>query len=178
MIGFVFMVGFYGLPFLFSLYLQTVRGLSPLMTGVAFLPMMLLSAALTPFTARIVERVGPRTPVMSGLVLLAAGAVVLAVLPASAPVWLVAVLLVPVGLTGPLIMPATTAVLLESVPARRAGVASGVFNSGSSVGAILAPPIVAFLLLRYGWPAAFIAVGAAGFVWLCMWRWRVSASCC
>ena len=65
-IGFVFMVGFYGLPFLFSLYFQTVRGLSPLAAGVAFLPMMLLSAAVTPFTARIVERVGPRVPVVAG----------------------------------------------------------------------------------------------------------------
>jgi MFS family permease len=149
-IGFVFMVGFYGLPFLFSLYFQTERGLSPLMAGVAFLPMMLFSAAVTPFTARVVERVGPRVPVVSGLVLLAAGTVVLAVVPASAPVWLVAVLLVPVGLTGPLIMPPTTAVLLESVPARRAGVASGVFNTSRQVGGALAVAVFGALISTSG----------------------------
>ncbi|MEU7815189.1 hypothetical protein [Pseudonocardia sp. NPDC049154] len=40
------------------------------MAGVAFLPMMVLSAAVMPFTARIVERVGPRFPIITGLVLL------------------------------------------------------------------------------------------------------------
>ena len=47
-VGFAFVVGYYGLPFVMSLYLQQVRGLSPLATGVVFLPMMLIGAALTP----------------------------------------------------------------------------------------------------------------------------------
>ncbi|MER7273836.1 DHA2 family efflux MFS transporter permease subunit [Dactylosporangium sp. NPDC000244] len=149
-IGFAFMVGFYGLPFLFSLYFQTERGLSPLAAGAAFLPMMLLSAVLTPFTARIVERVGPRVPVVTGLVLLAAGSAALALLPASAPIWLVALLLVPIGLTGPLIMPPTTAVLLESVPARRTGVASGVFNTSRQVGGALAVAVFGALVSASG----------------------------
>nr|BFE60200.1 MFS transporter [Dactylosporangium thailandense] len=149
-IGFAFMVGFYGLPFLFSLYFQTERGLSPLAAGAAFLPMMLLSALLTPFTARIVERVGPRVPVVTGLVLLAAGSAALALLPASAPIWLVALLLVPIGLTGPLIMPPTTAVLLESVPARRTGVASGVFNTSRQVGGALAVAVFGALASASG----------------------------
>jgi len=37
------------------------------------------------------------------------------------------------------------------------------------VGAVLAPPIVAWILLRYGWPHAFVAVGAVGLVWLVLW---------
>ncbi len=51
-VGFAFMVGYYGLPFVMSLYLQQLRGLSSLSTGLAFLPMMLIGAALTPFSAR------------------------------------------------------------------------------------------------------------------------------
>jgi MFS transporter, DHA2 family, methylenomycin A resistance protein len=47
-VGFAFIVGYYGLPFVMSLYLQQLRGLSPLATGLAFLPMMLVGAALTP----------------------------------------------------------------------------------------------------------------------------------
>lgn len=65
--GFAFMVGYYGLPFLFSLYLQGVRGLNSFGTGVVFLPMMLIGLALTPFSARIVERVGARLPIATGL---------------------------------------------------------------------------------------------------------------
>ncbi|MGW3983039.1 DHA2 family efflux MFS transporter permease subunit [Streptomyces mirabilis] len=145
-IGFAFMVGFYGLPFLFSLYFQQVRGLSSAAAGVTFLPMMLLGACLTPFAARIVERTGPRPPIVAGLVLLAAGSVALSAVPASTPVWAMALLLVPVGLAGPLVMPPTTAVLLESVPARRAGTASGVFNTSRQVGGALAVAVFGALL--------------------------------
>ena len=58
-VGFAFIVGYYGLPFVMSLYLQQLRGLSPLATGLAFLPMMLVGAALTPFSARLAERWAP-----------------------------------------------------------------------------------------------------------------------
>jgi len=57
----------------------------------------------------------------------------------------------------------------EWFPERERALASGVFNSGSAVGAILAPPIVAYILLRLGWQVAFAFVGAMGFVWLLVW---------
>ncbi|MFD6532111.1 MFS transporter [Streptomyces sp. NPDC060184] len=145
-IGFAFMVGFYGLPFLFSLYFQQEHGLSALGAGIAFVPMMLLSACLTPFSARIAERTGPRVPVIAGLVLIAAGSIALAVVPASAPVWLTALLLIPVGLAGPLVMPPTTALLLEHVPSHRTGTASGVFNTSRQVGGALAVAVFGALL--------------------------------
>ncbi|PWI05095.1 MFS transporter [Streptomyces sp. NWU339] len=144
-IGFAFMVGFYGLPFVFSLDFQQ-HGLSALGAGIAFLPMMLLSACLTPFSARIAERTGPRVPVIAGLVLIAAGSIALAVLPASAPVWASALLLIPVGLGGPLVMPPTTAVLLEHVPAEQTGTASGVFNTSRQIGGALAVAVFGALI--------------------------------
>jgi EmrB/QacA subfamily drug resistance transporter len=58
--GFAFMTGYYGLPFVMSLYLQELRGLSALRTGLVFLPMMLAGGALTPFIARLGERFGSR----------------------------------------------------------------------------------------------------------------------
>ena len=144
-VGFAFMVGYYGLPFVMSLYLQQLRGLSSLATGVAFLPMMLAGAALTPFSARIAERLGARVVITSGLILMAAGLVVLAVVP-STPVWALAVLMVLVGLAGPLVSPPVTAVLLNSVPAHRAGTASGVFNTSRQVGGALAVAVFGALL--------------------------------
>jgi ACS family hexuronate transporter-like MFS transporter len=65
--------------------------------------------------------------------------------------------------------PAGVKVATEWFPERERTLASGIFNSGSAVGAILAPPIVAWILLRYGWPAAFVAVGALGLLWLILW---------
>lgn len=65
--------------------------------------------------------------------------------------------------------PGGVKVVAEWFPERERALASGLFNSGSSVGAILAPPIVVFVLLRYGWPASFFVVGLSGFIWLLFW---------
>lgn len=145
-VGFAFVVGYYGLPFVMSLYLQQLRGLSSLATGLAFLPMMVSGAVLTPFSARIAERVGARRLIAGGLVLMTAGLMILAVVPSSTPVWALALLMVLVGLAGPLIMPPVTAVLLNSVPGHRAGTASGVFNTSRQVGGALAVAVFGALL--------------------------------
>jgi MFS transporter, ACS family, hexuronate transporter len=65
--------------------------------------------------------------------------------------------------------PAGVKVVAEWFPERERALASGLFNSGSAVGAILAPPLVAFIILRFGWQSAFLAVGLIGFVWLAFW---------
>jgi EmrB/QacA subfamily drug resistance transporter len=145
-VGFAFIVGYYGLPFVMSLYLQQVRGLSSLAAGVAFLPMMLSGAVLTPFSARLAERVGARLLIAAGLVLMTAGLAILAVVPPSTPVWTLALLMVLVGLAGPLISPPVTAVLLNSVPGHRVGTASGVFNTSRQVGGALAVAVFGALL--------------------------------
>ena len=145
-VGFAFIVGYYGLPFVMSLYLQGLRGLSPLVTGAAFLPMMLVGAALTPYSSRLAERLGPRSLIVGGLLLMTTGLAIIAFLPASAPVWTLAGLMVLTGLAGPLVMPPMTAVLLDSIPGHRAGVASGVFNTSRQVGGALAVAVFGALL--------------------------------
>jgi MFS transporter, ACS family, hexuronate transporter len=65
--------------------------------------------------------------------------------------------------------PAGVKVVAEWFPERERALASGLFNSGSSVGAILAPPIIAYILLRLGWPSAFFLIGLLGFIWLIFW---------
>ena len=68
--------------------------------------------------------------------------------------------------------PAAVKVVAEWFPERERALASGLFNAGSSVGAILAPPVVAVVLLRFGWRTAFVAIGVVGFIWLLLW-WPV-----
>jgi MFS family permease len=149
-VGFAFVVGYYGLPFVTSLYLQQFRGLSPFAAGVTFLPMMLVGASLTPFSARVVERVGARLLITAGLILMAMGLAFLAMVPPSTPIWVIAGLMVPVGLAGPLVSPPVTAVLLNSVPDRQAGTASGVFNTSRQVGGALAVAVFGALLAQPG----------------------------
>jgi sugar phosphate permease len=119
----------------------------------AFLPMMLIGAVLTPFSARLAERLGARRLIGSGLLLMAGGLMTLAVVPSTTPVWALAVLMVLVGLSGPLVMPPVTAVLLNGVPSHRAGTASGVFNTSRQIGGALAIAVFGALLAH---PATFL----------------------
>ena len=54
-------------------------------------------------------------------------------------------------------------------PVQERALAAGIFNSGSLVGAIVAPPLIVFLMLKLGWPAAFLIPSAAGLLWLIPW---------
>ncbi|WP_233834079.1 MFS transporter [Paraburkholderia sp. ZP32-5] len=54
-------------------------------------------------------------------------------------------------------------------PPHERGTAAGVFNLGTSTGAILAPPLIAWSILRYSWHVAFIIVGALGLAWAVLW---------
>ena len=65
--------------------------------------------------------------------------------------------------------PAAVKVVAEWFPPRERALASGIFNSGAALGAIVAPPLVAWLVLRLGWPTAFVVVGMSGYLWLVGW---------
>ncbi len=54
-------------------------------------------------------------------------------------------------------------------PKRERALATSIFNSGTNVGAILAPAVVPWIALTYGWQMAFIAAGVVGFLWLLLW---------
>ncbi|WP_411978040.1 MFS transporter [Streptomyces phaeochromogenes] len=137
-IGFALNVGFYGMIFLLGLYLQQVHGLSALATGVGFLPMTVLTSFMGPVAARLATRFGARIPVLIGQILMAVGLLAMVAVPAGAPVWLSVVLMVPVGAGGAMAVTALVALLLENVPAERAGVASGVLNAARQLGGALA----------------------------------------
>jgi ACS family hexuronate transporter-like MFS transporter len=67
--------------------------------------------------------------------------------------------------------PAAVKAVSEWFPSRERALATGLFNSGANVGAILAPLCVPWITLKYGWQMAFIILGATGFVWLVFWYW-------
>jgi ACS family hexuronate transporter-like MFS transporter len=65
--------------------------------------------------------------------------------------------------------PASIKAVAEWFPKKERALATGVFNSGTNFGAMLTPPLVAWVTARYGWRAAFVATGALGFLWLVFW---------
>lgn len=65
--------------------------------------------------------------------------------------------------------PAAIKTTAEWFPKKERSLATGIFNSGTNIGAVLTPAVVPWLTLTYGWQAAFIATGATGFIWLVFW---------
>ncbi len=67
------------------------------------------------------------------------------------------------------VFPASIKAVAEWFPKKERALATGIFNSGTNVGAMLAPVVVAWISLRWGWRGAFVGIGALGFVWLAFW---------
>jgi ACS family hexuronate transporter-like MFS transporter len=65
--------------------------------------------------------------------------------------------------------PGASKTVAEWFPARERGLAVAIFDSGSSVGAVIAPPFVAFIASALGWRYAFLTAGLLGFFWLIPW---------
>ncbi len=65
--------------------------------------------------------------------------------------------------------PGAVKVITNWFPARERAIAIGIVNGGSSVGAMVAPPIIVWLQYQFGWQSAFLATGALGFIWLAAW---------
>jgi len=67
--------------------------------------------------------------------------------------------------------PAATKVVAEWFPKRERGLATALFDSGSSVGGAIAPFLVLGIYFRWGWRPAFMIPGVLGFLWILAWRW-------
>jgi len=65
--------------------------------------------------------------------------------------------------------PAAIKTVAEWFPKKERALATGIFNSGANVGALLAPVVVPWLAYHLGWQSAFLLVGAIGFIWLIFW---------
>lgn len=65
--------------------------------------------------------------------------------------------------------PASIKTVAEWFPKKERALATGIFNAGSNIGAIVSPLLVPWIAITYGWQWAFISTGAIGFVWLIFW---------
>ena len=73
------------------------------------------------------------------------------------------------GLGEPGNWPAATKAVSEWFAPKQRALGVGIFNAGSSIGLAVSPPLISWLTIRHGWQFAFVAVGAAGLVWLLFW---------
>ena len=137
--------------FLNTLYLQDVRGLSPIGAGLATLPMAVMTILISPLSGRLVGRRGPRLPlVLSGVGTMAASAMLTTVGPRTAmPTLLVAYAVFGIGF-GFVNAPITNAAV-SGMPREKAGVASAVARTSRQFGQTLGAAIIgAVVASRHG----------------------------
>ena len=93
---------------------------------------------------------------------------------AAQNVWMLACFLMLLGLGEAGNWPAAVKVVTEWFPPKERSLASGIFNSGAGIGAMVGPTAVALLLIHFGWRPAFVIVGLIGYAWLigfaCVYR--------
>jgi MFS transporter, DHA2 family, methylenomycin A resistance protein len=127
-----------GSLFVLPLLLQQGRQLSPLGTGLMFLPLTLPFVLNPPVTGRIVTRLGPRPPILAGMALLTTGGVTLgcAAVAGSGFGW-VALGLLLTGFGVSFVLPALVSAVISATPHGTAGAAGGLLNAVRQVGATL-----------------------------------------
>jgi len=65
--------------------------------------------------------------------------------------------------------PGAAKAVAEWFPIRQRAFGMAIFNSGAAIGSVVAPPLIIWLQLRYGWQTTFLVTGALGFIWLALW---------
>ena len=73
------------------------------------------------------------------------------------------------GLGESVVFPASIKTVAEWFPRRERALATGIFNAGANVGAIITPLVVPWITIHWGWRWAFLITGGLGFVWLIFW---------
>jgi MFS transporter, ACS family, hexuronate transporter len=73
------------------------------------------------------------------------------------------------GMSEAAIFPAGMKTITQWFPAKERSVATGWLNTGTSVGAMLAPPLVVFCILQFNWQTAFIVTGGVALIWVALW---------
>jgi DHA2 family methylenomycin A resistance protein-like MFS transporter len=150
LIGLFVNTAFYGLIFVLSLLFQQQQGYSPLMTGLAFLPMTAAIVATNLCTGRLAGWIGPARLILVGAVLLAVGCVGLLWTHRHTAYWALAAQLVSMGAGLGLIVPPMTSSLLGSVDRSRSGIASGTLNSMRQAGSVVGVSLFGALIAGEG----------------------------
>ncbi len=152
-VGLLINLGFYGQLFAYSLYLQQVRGDSPLIAGLSLLPEAVAVPVAAVLSGRLTSHRGPRVTMITGLTLGAAGLLGLIVTARGTPYWVLVLPMLAAGSGMALTMPAATTAVMEAAPGGRGGTAAGLINTARQVGGALGVAV-----------AGALVSGAMGFV--------------
>jgi ACS family hexuronate transporter-like MFS transporter len=139
------------------------------------------------FAGRVIDKLGTKSAFLLAIFVWSIGAIMhayaiglgegvnsllavvgLAAVPVSIAGFMVSRAVLAIGEAGN--FPAAIKATAEYFPKKERSFATGVFNSGANIGAVLAPLTVPAIAATWGWQAAFIVIGAVGFVWMIAWQ--------
>jgi EmrB/QacA subfamily drug resistance transporter len=123
-----------GFLFLNTIYLQDVRGLSPLRAGIAMVPMAAMTVLFAPLAGRIIGSRGPRLPLVLAGVCMTAGALMLTRLTTASPLAWVLASYVVFGTGSGMVNPPITNTAVSGMPRSQAGVAAAVASTSRQTG--------------------------------------------
>jgi predicted MFS family arabinose efflux permease len=153
----------FGTAFYYALYLQQVRGLTPVAAGAGLLPLIGLVAVGAPASGLLNRRYGPRLPIVGGLGLLCAGSLGLSAFGADAPLPVVLACVLPMGLGIGLAQPTAVEVAISAAPpavaGRIAGLQQTVLMISGSLGAAIFGSIIAASAPEFAGHAVAVDVG-------------------
>ncbi len=130
-------LGYLSVVFLLTMYLQGLRGLTPLDASVLLVPGYLVGAVAGPFMGRQVDRVGPRALATSGLLLMLVAVLAYAQLTATSWFGWVPLISLVSGVGTGMFFPANTTAIMSQAPPRRLGAISGLRGALTNIGTLL-----------------------------------------
>ena len=141
---------FGGFLFLNTLYLQEVRGLSPVQAGLATMPLALMLVVISPLSGRIVGRRGARLPLLiSGICSVVACAMLTRIDPGTSHVWLIATYVV-FGIGFGFVNAPITNAAVSGMPRAQAGVAAAIATTSRQFGQTLGVAVVGAIVASHG----------------------------
>ncbi|MEM3839314.1 MAG: MFS transporter [Candidatus Micrarchaeaceae archaeon] len=146
-------LGFLGVVFMLIMYLQGVRGLSPLYASLLLVPGYVASGILAPYMGRRADKYGARIVATSGIALQIAGVIVYLFLGIGSPVYFVIAGSLITGIGGSMFWPANSSAVMAHAEQRRFGIASGLSRFFSTIG-MMGSFIVVFVVAAVSIPRA------------------------
>jgi EmrB/QacA subfamily drug resistance transporter len=129
-------LGGYATLFLLIMYLQGVRGLSPLNASLLLVPGYLIGSIVGPLTGRLADRLGPALPATAGLIIQALALLLYAQLQPNTPLALVPLISAINGLGSGAFFPANNAAVMKAAPRGDFGAASGLLRTMANLGMV------------------------------------------
>lgn len=134
MVGFIVSFAMLAMFFFTALYMQNILHYTAIQAGIRFLPSTLMIVIIAPFAGRLADRIGPRPPMVAGLLLTTAALFLQTRIDLDTGYGLLLPAFVLMGIGMALVMSPMSTAAMNSVEARKAGVASGILATSRMVG--------------------------------------------